>query len=191
MKIEHFNRNAPIYKNIFDNSLSLIEDAEILLDAGRTRRAGALAIISVEELIKFMIVCENPEDKRAFYHKHKFAPFNEAIEHVISVFKPLISAALASKELSEKRELYLNLFEKHFFDDLRKKFDLESARHKLLNEDPIPSGTNYIDLSNQYASVFIPFIKGTLLEIQKVFDLLPLSPESPDAEVEFKKGNES
>lgn len=178
VSVENFNKNALRFKNILDNSKSLVEDAEILLNAGKTRGAAALAIVSYEELVKYFIICEDPNDKRAFYHVHKFAPITNGITEVVDYLEKIVRQALESSLPTEVHAKYIQFFDEELFGSLRKNFNLQTARHKLLNEDPTPQEPDYTALAEKHAVDFIPVVRILVDLIFKALEQLPLSPGS-------------
>jgi AbiV family abortive infection protein len=105
-----------IYAPIFDNALRLLEDARILRSARRYPSAAALAILSLEELGKFLVnheafalwvtPLEQPKSGRPHSHKQKQRSAAEALTWVMGVdeIETLIAAAGYSLVIVKKRK---------------------------------------------------------------------------------------
>lgn len=125
---------------ILKNSRDLLTEAQLLFKHGHRRRAGFLAITSIEELAKAMAFQETQEN-RPLRHKEKFKMFSETIERefaelIESNFTDL--AGEKGKDFSEEQKNMVNKLWRETMIDLKNTFHLDRLRQFLLYEDLTP-----------------------------------------------------
>ncbi|MBU6374369.1 MAG: AbiV family abortive infection protein [Bdellovibrionales bacterium] len=124
---------------ILKNSKALLEEAELLLNNGYTRRAGFLALTSIEEVLKVMAI-ENGQDPRKSHHK-KFLPlsstFDDMFDEILSknFFEMLGPQA---SEIKTDQQATLNQAWNEIIGDLKKVWKAENLRQSFLYEDILP-----------------------------------------------------
>lgn len=122
--------------------MELAEEATFLFENGYKRRAGFLALVSIEEFLKVMHFEQSGSTKGLSSHKEKFKFMNEGME---KIFEEIIATDFtdAMGEGSEKfpieKAKMINEYWREMMTDLSNTFRFDRLRQYFLYEDFTPS----------------------------------------------------
>ncbi|MDR3606151.1 MAG: AbiV family abortive infection protein [Oligoflexia bacterium] len=128
---------------ILNNSRALLEEAQHLFDHGFERRAGFLALASLEELLKAMSIEQSQGDHLLTSHKHKLRLMNDGMASVFSEllktkFTELASANNEETLFSPEQAQIIDEYWHKLMTDLSKIFQFDKLRQHFLYEDLSP-----------------------------------------------------
>lgn len=127
---------------ILKNSIELAEEATFLFENGYKRRAGFLALASIEEFLKVMHFEQSGSTKGLTLHKEKFRFMNEGMG---KIFEEIIATDFTeamgegAEKFSPEKAKMINEYWREMMTDLSNTFRFDRLRQYFLYEDFAPS----------------------------------------------------
>lgn len=127
---------------ILRNSMDLAVEATFLFENGYKRRAGFLALASIEEFFKVMHFEQSGSTKGLSNHKEKFKLLHEGMG---KVFEEIIATDFTDamggnpEEFSPEKAKMINDYWREMMTDLSNTFRFDRLRQYFLYEDFTPS----------------------------------------------------
>lgn len=149
----YFNPNADWQTRIFSNACNLREEAQVLLNSNKNRRALFLAVTAMEEILKIKEMSIG--NKNLYHHSSKFALWNKSLEKGLDRLV----------ENKDEPIPYSN-GQNYTYAEIKKMFDLSKLRTSLLYEDEGCSLNSQIAINEESCKEMASLICSTLEKIE-------------------------